>query len=75
MRKVLRRFARAISLVLITTVFAFAQQPPIVEKCDCPTPPSPPSAPITQAWSAAPLGPFGPAPANAAAAFDNDHAR
>ncbi len=59
MRNVLRRFAKSISLVLITTVFAFAQQPPIVEKCNCPTPPSPTSAPITQPSPAAPLGPFG----------------
>src|SRR5713226_9738493 len=54
-----RRFAKSISLVLITAVFALAQQPPIVEKCNCPTPAPTPSAPVGQPSPAAPLGPFG----------------
>src|SRR5258708_904793 len=58
MIRVLPRFAKLISLVLITTVFALAQQPPIVEKCNCPTPPQPGAA-GTQTSTQLTPGPFG----------------
>ena len=50
-----RRFAKSMSLVLISTVFAFAQQP-LPEKCNCPTP-GPPA--ITQTSTNVTPGPFG----------------
>src|SRR5712692_10176332 len=53
----LRRFGKSISLVLISSVFSFAQQPPSVEKCDCPAPPSAPGG--TQSSTNVTRGPFG----------------
>jgi hypothetical protein len=53
--KSLRRFGKSIALVLISTVFAFAQQP-LPEKCNCPTP-GPPA--ITQTSTNVTPGPFG----------------
>ena len=53
--KSLCRFGKSISLVLISTVFAFAQQP-LTEKCNCPTP-GPPA--ITQTSTNVTPGPFG----------------
>ena len=58
MMKVLRRFAKSISLVLVATVFSFGQQPPITEKCNCPPPPSTMPA-TTQPSTPATPGPFG----------------
>lgn len=56
--KSLRHFGKSISVVLITTVFALAQQPPIVEKCNCPTPPQAVTA-VTQTSTNVTPGPFG----------------
>jgi len=53
--KSLRRFGKLISLVLISTVFAFGQQP-LPEKCNCPTP-GPPA--ITQTSTNVTPGRFG----------------
>jgi len=54
--KSLHRISKSVALVLITSVFVFAQQPPI-EKCNCPTPAAPVTA-VTQTATNAP-GPFG----------------
>src|SRR5205809_269301 len=53
--KSLRRFGKSIALVLISTVFAFAQQP-LPEKCNCP---SPGPAAITQTSTNVTPGPLG----------------
>lgn len=54
--KNLHRLSKSIALVLIATVFTFAQQPAI-EKCNCPIPSAPVTA-ITQTATNTP-GPFG----------------
>ena len=74
MMKVLRRFAKSISLVLVATVFSFGQQPPITEKCNCP--PAPSTIRYDAAFNncdARTLRP--PAPTDTAAAFYHDHDR
>src|SRR5258708_3890377 len=57
MMKVLRRFAKSISIVLVAAVFSLAQTP-LIEKCACPPPPPAPTA-TTQPSASVPLGPFG----------------
>src|ERR1043165_7036072 len=54
--KSLHRISKSVALVLITSVFVFAQQPPI-EKCNCPTPAASVMA-VTQTATNTP-GPFG----------------
>src|SRR5438128_1628306 len=52
-----RRLAKSISLILVATVFSFAQQPPIPEKCNCP--PAQSIAAITQTSTNVTPGAFG----------------
>src|SRR5712692_2365004 len=55
MKRVLHRFAKSISIVLVAAVFSLAQAP-LIEKCPCPPPPSPTTTPTSANVTPGPFG-------------------